>query len=147
MSITALIAFAAIQAGVHPELLQAICHVETRHQNVTIPNDGRSPSYGPCQIKLGTARMFYPKVSPVRLQDPRFSVHVAAIYLRHQLRRYHNHVWCAVLAYNRGSSGSVCALGLFDKSNVISNARYVSKVKQALKGRAWKPNNQFSLTR
>jgi soluble lytic murein transglycosylase len=129
MTLTTLIALVAAQVGAPPELLLAICHVESGHKNIVVHQDGGSASYGPCQVKLHTARMFNPQLQPSELFRPETSVRYGAFYLSYQLKRYDGDWLRAVRAYNRGSSARVDV--------ITSNCNYLSKVINALETKPW----------
>lgn len=123
MTLTATILAAAKAAGVPGALFLAICTHESHLNNVTVPHDGGSPSYGVCQIKEDTARelgftgivtgptvesdifdgALEPKGTPEGLMIPSVNAKYAAKYLKKQLDRYEGD-WCkATAAYNAGS--------------------------------------------
>ena len=103
MSTIAAIAAAAKAAAIPPALLLSVCFTESGFRNTLSPTDGKSASYGVCQVKLATARMFNPKVHASTLMNPKVNAMYAAIYLKYQLRRYGYDVRRAVCAYNSGS--------------------------------------------
>jgi len=103
-----------------PLLLVALCSTESDFRSNINPQDGGSPSYGQCQMKESTARMLGYSGTPVGLLDPTTNAFYAAIYLRHQYRRYDN-IEAAVASYNSGS------LRLASDGS-IRNQRYVTKV-------------------
>lgn len=109
---------AASQAfNLPPGLLASVCYVETRHnvKAITI-NDGGSPSYGVCQIKLETARNLGYRGSERSLQTSQSTnTYFAAKYLRYQMDRYGGNVWRAISAYNAGRY-------------IVGNKEYVEKV-------------------
>lgn len=111
----AAVSAAAKQVGVSTSLLLAICGVESNFTHNINVNDGGSASYGICQTKLDTARMFNPRVTPGVLLTHRGSADYAAIYLRSLLARYHGDYLKAVSAYNAGRA-------------IKGNQRYVNKV-------------------
>lgn len=80
-------------------------------------NDGGSPSYGACQVKLATARHMGFKGTPSQLMEPRTNAAIAAKYLNYQIKRYGS-ADKAVSAYNAGRY-------------IRANAGYVRKVKDA----------------
>ncbi len=103
---------AAKAASLPPALLLSVCFVESGFRNTISPTDGSSASYGVCQVKLSTARMFNPKVHASDLLIPQENARYAAIYLKYQLSRYGYDVRRAVCAYNSGShfdGGEGCA--------------------------------------
>lgn len=96
---------AANKAMVPPLLLMSICFQESSFRNVVVPHDGRSPSYGICQLKLKTARQFEPTVTRAQLMSESVNADIAARYLSWLLDRYDGNVHRAVDAYNRGHAG------------------------------------------
>lgn len=101
-------------------LLSALCMVESNHQNVMVPHDGGSPSYGICQMKLATAKFFRRDATAKDLMKPAVNAKLAGLYLRKQFERYGN--WChAVAAYNAGRLN-------LHASGLPRNVRYVRKV-------------------
>jgi len=103
MLYSTLILATAKKIGVAGSLLLAICTQESGLNNVVVPHDGGSPSYGICQVKEGTARHMGYKGHSKDLMDPATNIKWAAIYLKFQLDRYDND-WCkATAAYNAGS--------------------------------------------
>ena len=102
-------------------LLPAICKVESNFRNVDNMDDGGSPSFGICQIKLNTARMFNKKVTAADLRIPEINAYYAGRYLKYQHNRYKNHrfrEYCTISAYNGGTCFG-------------SNKKYVEKVRKA----------------
>ena len=99
----------------NPELLLSICNVETKLRNVINYNDGRSHSYGLCQIKLNTARLFDKRATVKKLMNIEYNIKIASKYLEWQLKRYANDTVKAVSAYNAGKFK-------------LSNNKYVQKV-------------------
>lgn len=83
-------------------------------------NDGGSPSYGLCQVKLATARHMGFKGKPSDLLKPDINADLAAKYLRYQLNRYGS-MEKALSAYNAGRY-------------IKANAGYVAKVKKVERG-------------
>jgi len=117
----AAIVLAAKKAGLTPWFLLAICSAETDLRNVINPNDPELPSYGVCQLKLGTARMFDKAATACSLMDPEVNAALAAQYLRKQYRRYPGNLSCAIAAYNAGRCKK-------DKNGNIMNQDHVNKV-------------------
>jgi hypothetical protein len=113
---------AAISQGVPPSIMSGVCWVESKHQNVTLKNDGHSPSFGPCQIKLSTARMFEPRLRPQDLQKAHISSLYAAKYLRYLMDHTPSRD-CAILRYNQGNTGLTNC----------SQTSYLRKVKGAIR--------------
>jgi soluble lytic murein transglycosylase-like protein len=93
---------AATSNGVDPELLSAVCFVESSHRpHIYVAQDGGSPSYGLCQIKESTARDMGFKKHSSFLLDPKTNAYYAAKYLAWQKKRWGS--WeKAVSAYNCG---------------------------------------------
>lgn len=112
----------ALLNGIDPGMLISVCTVETNLRNVTNHYDGNSPSYGVCQVKLSTARLFRPKISVRELMKPEVNADIAAKYLKWQLARYDGDFSCTVAAYNAGSCNK--------KSGSIRNIKYVNKVRR-----------------
>lgn len=107
ISLTVIFATATHFFTLPPKLLDAVCYVESKHSiSAYVNHDGRSPSYGVCQIKLATARHMGFKGTPEQLMEPRRNIYYAAKYLNYQLLRYGN-VEQAVMAYNQGYSKTV----------------------------------------
>jgi soluble lytic murein transglycosylase-like protein len=124
-----IITSAAHKADVPPHLLLAICWIETSYVQPKIPEplDGKTPSYGICQVKLETAQ-FMDKTfrlrmsaSVTRLRDPYVNAFYAAKYLKYQLKQYNGDWKKSVAAYNQGS---------WDESS--PNVTYVSKIEKAI---------------
>jgi soluble lytic murein transglycosylase-like protein len=95
------------------ELLLALCWNESSFRtSLPVRLDGRTPSYGICQVKLETAeymdRVFKNKVkaSTKRLLNYKVNPLYAAQYLKHQLKRYKGNWMLAVDAYNKGHAVS-----------------------------------------
>lgn len=127
-SINFMIEVAADVEDVPSELLKALCWGES-HYRLNLPEtmDGGSPSYGICQVKIGTAKHMdelYPTDKPITikgLRNPYVNALYAAKYLRYQQGRYGN--WHkAVAAYNAGSWWSS-----------FTNEKYVAIVESNLK--------------
>lgn len=102
MNYVTLILIAAKKAGVSGALLLAICTHESGLNNVLVPHDGGSPTYGVCQVKYDTAKMMGFTGKPKDLMTPAVNVKWAAKYLKTQHARYDGD-WCkTVAAYNAG---------------------------------------------
>ena len=116
----AIFIIAGVLAGVNPNLLSAVCFVESGHKpSAYVAMDGQSPSYGLCQIKLATARQVGFEGSTRDLMHPATNALYAAKYLRWQYERYGS--WDkAVSAYNAGRA-------------IKGNAGYVGRVDKQLK--------------
>lgn len=130
-AVVAAIISAAKVAAVPPALLLSVCHVESNLRNVVSPADGGSASYGPCQVKLTTARMVAKRaIGPMELMDVETNARIAGAYLAHLARRYRGD-WCrAVVAYNRGSAH-------VDAPSCRNNP-YYKRVLGRLKTRPWR---------
>ena len=77
--------YAAKINSVDPKIVKAICWVESRLQPKAVnPDDGGSPSYGLCQVKLATAQWMDKvyklkhKATVKRLMDPTINAFYAA---------------------------------------------------------------------
>jgi len=107
-------------------ILLAICTHESKLTNITVFNDGGSPTYGICGIKYETAQMLGYEGKPEGLLNPKENAKWAANYLRYQQVRYGD--WCkAVAAYNAGKyNESKVALGL------PRNLKYVRNIQKEL---------------
>ena len=97
----------ALQLSV-PNAMDAICWVESSHRNVVNKNDGGSPSYGVCQIKLDTANWMKElhripgyTLKPADLMVKEINIFYATLYFKYQLHRY-GQLSCAISAYNAG---------------------------------------------
>lgn len=112
--ITTAIAIAAALTGVDPALLNSLCYVESGHNvKAYVHQDGGSPSYGVCQVKLSTARALGFTGQAAQLMDPSWNAFYASKYLAKQHRRYGS--WeKAISAYNCG--------------HACNNNKYVTKV-------------------
>lgn len=93
----------------NPNLLSAVCWIETRHQNIYTADDVGSPSYGDCQIKLDTANWMHhqhimdgPYLNHSDMLKQEISIFYAALYLKHQIERYPGDLRCGISAYNAG---------------------------------------------
>lgn len=101
MTFTQIILSAAKTAKTSSLILLAICTHESKLTNITVFNDGGSPTYGICGIKYETAQMLGYSGKPEGLLNPKENAKWAANYLRYQQVRYGD--WCkAVAAYNAG---------------------------------------------
>jgi hypothetical protein len=81
----------------------AICQIETGWVNISNQDDGGSPSYGVCQVKLNTALQMDPKATVDKLLVIEYNYHIALKYYQYQLKRYKGDIRCAISAYNAGS--------------------------------------------
>lgn len=121
------IALAAKMFLVPPALLLSICSAESDFRPRTNLHDGGSASYGACQIKLGTARMFDRKVGPAHLNDTAINARLAAEYVRYQMDRYPDDLECVIAAYNAGT----CYRNKYGDL-VKQSQRYVNRVQPRL---------------
>ena len=94
----------------NPNLLNAICWVESNHRNIDNMSDGGSPSYGVCQIKLATANWMKEhfnipgvELEPSDLQKPEINIYYSGLYLTYLSNRYKNDLKCIISGYNAGS--------------------------------------------
>lgn len=97
---------ASVVVGVPVKLLSAVCYVESRHNPKAFrAKDGKSASYGMCQLKLATARFMGFTGLAKDLQDVHINAFLAAKYLHYQHTRYKS--WKkAVSAYNAGHASN-----------------------------------------
>ena len=105
MTVVKIILAAAKAAKVPGALLLAICAHESADFSLSHnPNDRGTPSYGVCQVKEATAKMFGFKNEPILLDGPRTSAKYAALYMKYQIDRYGEENWCKLTAaYNAGT--------------------------------------------
>lgn len=103
MTFTAIILAAAKKAGVSGALLLAICTHESGLNNVLVPHDGGSPTYGICQVKYDTAKMIGFTGVAKDLMKPEVNAKWAAAYLKYQKGRYEGDWVKSVAAYNAGT--------------------------------------------
>ena len=102
---------AAKAVGISPSLLLAVCMTETNLRNIDVVNDGGTPSYGVCQVKLETAKWmgkvhnisYVANFSEKEMRDVFKNAKAAALYLKYQINRYDGDYCKAVAAYNAGS--------------------------------------------
>lgn len=100
---TTLFLIAGLLNNIDPSLLGAICYVETKHNvNAYNSTDGNSPSYGICQIKLGTAKGLGFKGTGRDLQDARTNAFWSARYLQYLSHKTGDNLHLTVSAYNCG---------------------------------------------
>jgi soluble lytic murein transglycosylase-like protein len=102
MDYVTMILAAAKSVKVPGAILMAICMHETGLKNITVQEDGGSPSYGLCQVKSDTAEMLGYEGKPEGLKNAKENIKWAAKYLRYQLDRYDGDMCKAVSAYNAG---------------------------------------------
>lgn len=120
MSLTTLFLTMSIQYGLPNGLLSSLCYIESKHQvNAIHYNDGKTHSFGVCQIKYETAKTFGFKGTEQQLMEPYYNVKYAAKYLQHQIKRYDGNISRAVVAYNRGNAKGLTSsqyqVKVFDK--------------------------------
>lgn len=145
------ILIAASKAGVLPQIMIAICTVESNLINKNVYNDNGSPSYGICQVKLNTARWMgklysidrLKNITDKELNNVYLNALSASLYIKYNLSRYNNDYCKAVAAYNAGSF-RLSSSG----SGLPFNYTYVRKVKNQLniliaKKLSCNPNRQF----
>lgn len=102
--LTILFSHATVQARLPPNLLSALCYVESAHNIHAIhKDDGTSNSVGICQVKLKTAKWLGFKGTEKQLMDPATNIHYAALYLSRQIKRYGS-IEKGVIAYNIGNA-------------------------------------------
>lgn len=94
----------------NPNLLPAICWVESNYRNVDNLKDGGSPSYGICQIKLDTANWMKEhynipgsELEASDLQKIEINAFYSGLYLLYLGKRYKDDLKCVISAYNAGS--------------------------------------------
>lgn len=124
-SLVSTIIVAAHMFSVPPALLLSICSAESDLRPRTNVQDGGSASYGVCQIKLATARMFEPAANPALLNNSEVNARLAAQYVRYQMARYPDDLECVIAAYNSGTCRR-------NKHGKIMNRKYVKRVKARL---------------
>src|ERR1035437_4966454 len=126
MPFETLIVLAAQAAKISAPLLLAICTQETGLQNKITLQDGKTSSYGICQIKLGTARSMGYRGGPKGLMDPKTNANFRSLYVKFQLEKYGD--WCkATAAYNVGRYNESQKSPGYPK-----NLKYVRKVQKRL---------------
>lgn len=103
MSYVSIILLAAKKAGVSGSLLLAICTHESGLNNVLVPHDGGSPTYGICQVKYDTAKMMGFTGTAEDLMVPKINAKWAATYLKFQKDRYDGDWMKSTAAYNSGT--------------------------------------------
>lgn len=126
ISTISLIKAAAIHFAIAPSLLFGVCYTESHLRNTINVVDGKSASYGVCQLKGSTAASLTgSSVSPSQLLNIEFNLSLAAQYLRYQIARYPNDPNCVIAAYNAGSCIKI--------NGQLINENYVIKVKRNMK--------------
>lgn len=107
MNYAEIILAAAKAAKIAGALLLAVCTHETGLTNVVVLKDGGSPSYGVCQLKLDTARMFGYKGDGKGLMNVKTNAKLAAKYIAYQMYNRpdpYGDDWVKITAaYNAGS--------------------------------------------
>jgi soluble lytic murein transglycosylase-like protein len=127
MTFTQIILAAAKAAKVSGPLLLAICTHESGLQNAFVLHDGGSPTYGVCQLKLGSAQMVGFKGSSETLMIPEVNAKYSALYLKRQLDRYDGNTCKATAAYNAGKYSESTK-----NPGKPKNLRYIKKVQAKL---------------
>lgn len=118
-----LIFTAAKATAVPPLLLLSVCFTESSlREEAFVPKDGATASYGLCQLKLKTARMYEPGIKRSELMSPYINARIAGQYLRDLLDRYNFNVRKAVDAYNRGHAALKQGRSAYS-DRVLSNMR------------------------
>lgn len=128
MDYLTIILTAANKVGVSGSLLFAICsHESGNFTDIHVHNDGGTPSYGICMVKLGTAQLLGYKGDGEGLMDHETNALYAAKYLKYQSERYGQNWLMITSAYNAGSY-------LESTKNVgcPKNLKYVQKVQANL---------------
>lgn len=91
------------EEGVSPRLLRALCTVESGLKpKAFVRRDGKSSSFGLCQVKRIAAKHVGLYTNDKDLMQPEINLRVAAKFLRLQLDRYKGNVVKALSAYNAG---------------------------------------------
>jgi len=111
------------QNGVPWGWLKAICMNESslgtnsRVKAGDVSTDGKS--WGIMQLTLPTANDYHPGVTIDDLNDPRFSVRVAALFLGDLMRQFSGDQRKVVMSYNQGAgntrAGKEYAAGYYDR--------------------------------
>jgi soluble lytic murein transglycosylase-like protein len=121
--LTALFITTSTQFGLPPNLLSSLCYVESTHKvNAVHHDDGGSDSLGICQIKFETSRWLGFKGTAKQLMNPKINIYYAGKYLARNIKRYNGQIEKAVIAYNKGSAGSLVHTKYSQK--VFTNWRY-----------------------
>jgi soluble lytic murein transglycosylase-like protein len=107
------------KVGVSVSLLLAICTQESGLRNVNNFNDPRGGSHGQCQLNHKTAKMLVPYSDMLALQQPKFNVYVAALYLK-KLEDKYLYPALVIAAFNSGTPKY--------KNNELINQKYVASV-------------------
>lgn len=125
MNYVSIILLAAKKAGVNGSLLLAICTHESGLNNVLVPHDGGSPTYGICQIKYDTAKMIGFTGQAKELMVPATNAKWAAEYLKFQKNRYDGDWMKSTAAYNSGTYNP--SLKMIGCPRNLQYIRYVQK--------------------
>lgn len=88
----------AVAAGLDPELGFRLVRVESRFDTRATSPVG---AVGLVQVRLGTARWYFPELTLEQLYEPSTNLQIGFRYLRHLIDRY-GELPLALLAYNRG---------------------------------------------
>ena len=104
MELTTIFLAVSLKFSLPPKLLESLCYVESKHTISSISiADGKSDSYGICQVKLETAQFLGFKGSFKDLLKPEVNIFYAGKYLNYQRMKYYD-ITKALVAYNRGNS-------------------------------------------
>lgn len=116
LSLASLFAAVTITWGLPPNLINSICFIESSYNVSAVHHDdGNGDSLGVCQIKLETARTMGFPGTQQDLMYPPTNIYYSAQYLSHQIKRYHNDVNKAIIAYNQGSAKGLTRTKYSDK--------------------------------
>jgi soluble lytic murein transglycosylase-like protein len=103
--LTTLFISVSIEFNLPPGLLNSICYVESKHQTRSIAyNDGKSHSYGICQVKTIACKQVGLTFIESDIIKPENNITCAAKYLAYQIKRYDGNIPRAVTAFNKGNS-------------------------------------------
>lgn len=111
----------ANKVGVSTSLLLAICTAESNLHNMNNFKDGNGKgSHGICMVNVNTARTLVPHADMLALQQIKFNIKIAAMYLKQKQDKYaYEDLYIA--AYNAG-------IPIFNKRGKLINHKYVEKV-------------------
>lgn len=109
----------ALKVGVSTSLLLAVCTQESGLRTLNNWKDPNGGSHGTCQLNHKTAKMLVPYSDMLALQQPKFNVYVAALYLK-KLEDKYLYPALVVAAFNSGSPKY--------KNNELINKKYVASV-------------------
>lgn len=85
--------------------MSSLCYVESKHKVESIAyKDGKTNSYGVCQIKYKTAQQMGFKGTEKELMKPKNNALYAGKFLAYQIKRYNGNIARGVTAYNKGRS-------------------------------------------